>query len=1303
MITESLLNPNEFSHASPEQRQLDVWKYMQRGLVYPAPHATFVTYWLNGTIGREALKELMATVRLNIHTQVALKGSHTSAVLGTSFRVWKNICTTEGLSIPKGMSLSFPSGDDSNTSTVFERSANSFQDSNGDLWFHIKSDNEAACVQVASLIDELLGDQVRKSERQNAASKSDQEDGKKGKVLGCRFSENLNNPSSPITVAKHSLTGAEDIEHLGSSYVLAQRFVINWDQIKSMSEDQIEDLIGRKTDDTFIPNRDTRSHIKSARLQDSSGNTTPVLRLGLPYGRASSVNDDSRSITGTTVSDERGIYFAGFAKSVQILENIMNNQIGSVLGYMNDRLFNNIKSNLGGFFYIPSIADLGLDAHADYTNDFSAVEGGNWSSFPGIDWSRLDRHFDRASKNGLMFYNHKNYLYRLSTMSVEERRQQGAPTGRMLSLLEIAFSFWQDNWYIDRKQEEIRGDIRDYMDLYFGDDKPDDVMGESTMVRKGWATRLSLHLFTSENYGFRGRKVRLSDGSLVPYAGQLLSDELDVLNGSDTYRIQPEEIVVGAMPNLSLGEGRYVMRYLTDDERQQSFLTGISEASGVGHNIPDYDKLLSNGLGQLIGDVQSRLHAETDAQKKDLYQASLFSLKGVSEYIERYADLAQQTARQMSQGQAWEKENLHAIDVRMRHLTTGKPRSFLEAVQLLFSVHCCIHLTGEPTALGRLDQVLLPYLKMDDISLEDAQEVIDAFYIKLDEKVQQNRIFMEDHQPLGNLAMGGASGPYPQGASLGQWIQQITVGGTLANEDAGVGTPAYNDLTRIFLRASARLPLNAPCLSLRTRKDMPDDILEEAATAILSGGAHPLLLNDELLIEGLQNSGDDVGGSTIELETGNRWRSTVTKTTARNYACDGCYEPQFPGENWFSLGGFSTLQPLECALNQGKTYSSAGETFLKGQAISFTSKANSEISSFDELIELYLQHFEWTNRKSITGQLGNYGNNTSLCPAPLLSVFINDCMERGLDYYSGGARYNIYGPCYTALSATINSLYAIKKMVFDERDAVTTLPELFECLACDWGYHMVEPFVSSLAGESRIAAKSDRFKRLRDVALALPRYGRGDADVDALGDQVIKSIADLSVATFTQPWAQTKDQLTRLALAYGTEEHPFGIQIQPGVGTFENHVAMGAGSGASADGRRAGTPIASDMSAMPSPIDKPVDHQQCPFSSALASFEGEGSKAMTDGAPTDFNIPEDFPKESLVEILRQFANGKSSNILTITVSNPDTFTEAMTHPEMYDLLRIRTGGWTNFFASVFPSSQEQYRRRPLSTPDLSAK
>ncbi|WP_316826147.1 Dyp-type peroxidase [Pedobacter miscanthi] len=1285
-----------------EERLDEVWKHCQRGLVYPSPFAIFTTFWTKTRISRAQLADLMASVRKEINTSAELKDRNTSVILGVSFKNWVAICKSDDLSLPKGMQLNFPTEADPYTSDVFDASKGVFDDTEGDIWFHIKSDSKNACEVVLERIVNSLKEVTKHYFAQDAASKSNHKDGNKGKVLGCRFSENLNNPSDPITIAKHTLIGGEDIDHLGGSFVLAQRFVINWNQINMMTEDQIEDLIGRKTDDTIIPDRDSRSHIKSARIQDEHGNTTPILRLGLPFGRAKQSSIGFRAPKSVTVSDEEGIYFAGFAKQASSLENIMSNQIGGDKGFMNDRLFNHLKSDLGGFFYIPSINDLGLDQHPDYSNNFAFVDKGDWSRFPGVDWSRLDRHYQDASENGLMYYNHQNYLFTMSTGINRHNHFFKVPTNRILSLMENIFSLWQDNWYFNRKQEEIKEDLQYYINAYKGSDKPADIMKESIMVRKGWAVRMSLQLFSSPEYGFRGRKIRFPDGSLHAYSA-FIEAKGECVYGSDTYRISPEEIIVGAMPNLSLGEGRYVMKYLSETERMDGFLSNLSEASGVGHVIPHYEKAIQKGLKQMKEEVLAYEQKATTKALQDFYRSSYLSLEGITEYILNYEKLARETADKMAKGQEWERGNLLAIAGRMKKLATDKPETFVEAVQFIFTLHTCLHLNGEPTAIGRMDQLLQPFYEKGEVSEDEAQEIIDAFYIKLDEKVQQNRIFMEDHQPFGNLAMGGASGPYPQGASLGQWIQQITVGGTIADGtvDFASSKPAYNDVTKLFIRASGRLPLNAPCLSLRTRKDIPKEILEEAAHAILSGGAHPILLNDEKIIEGLYRSGDDVGGS-LGSDHKN-WNSAVSMQSAQNYACDGCYEPQFPGENWFSLGGFSTLQPLECALNQGRTYSSAGQSYLLGQNISLNSKPADQIKNFDELVEIYFQHFELLNRKAFNGQLMGFGANTKFCPSPILNVLMDDCLGRGLDFYSGGTKYNIYGPCYISLSSAINSLYAIKTMVFDDKNAVTTLPELLECLCCDWGYKMTEPFISTLAGESRIASRSDRFKRLREIALSLPRYGRGHEEIDTFGNTIVEGIARISVETFTKPLPQMYSALQNLAARYGTEEHPFGIQIQPGVGTFENHVEMGAWNGASADGRRLGTAVASDLSSAPSPMDLPIDHQYAGFETSLAGFEGKGTDLMTDGAPTDYNIDENYPADKIVKVMQQFAEGHSSNILTITVASPDTYGQAVGSPEQFNLLRVRTGGWSNFFTSVFPLTQDQHRRRPVSTPAVPEK
>jgi pyruvate-formate lyase len=88
-------------------------------------------------------------------------------------------------------------------------------------------------------------------------------------------------------------------------------------------------------------------------------------------------------------------------------------------------------------------------------------------------------------------------------------------------------------------------------------------------------------------------------------------------------------------------------------------------------------------------------------------------------------------------------------------------------------------------------------------------------------------------------------------------------------------------------------------------------------------------------------------------------------------------------------------------------------------------------------------------------------------------------------------------------------------------------------------------------------------------------------------------------------------------------------------------------------------------------------------------------KRFRDGAPVDYNLPEDFPLPDLVEVIRRFADGKGGSICTFTVADPETFAAAQVDPEGYNLVRVRMGGWTEFFVACFPDHQEQHKRRPL--------
>lgn len=1271
----------------------DIWSLVQRGLVYPAPHAIFMMCWkISDGLTYDVLCDLVTEVRRHIHRHLGSR--NTSVTTGVGFTLWQKWCVEQNLEVPHGMQFAYPLPQDPARSSVAELSHGVFADSQGDILFHIKSDEESHCTKVYELIVEKLETELQcvRSESQVTATKSTRPDKTGGKVLGCRFSENLNNPSDPVTMQENVIIGFEDASHIGGSFVMVQRFMLIWENLLNMSTTEFQDLVGRNFDDVMIPSNDTRSHIKCARVQNDRGDTMMVLRLGLPFGRSPALDTADGREKGASLRDEQGIYFAGLAKSATVLEAIMHNQIGDNATFsMRDHLLSNARSNLGGFFYIPNLPELKQEPIVLPSSKLAS----HWMRFPGVDWSRLDRHYQLRSANGYMYYNHQDYLYSMGTMMGKDRQLYLPPSNRILRLLANVFSRWQDNWYFDRSQMELEP-LHAYVQRFFGAETADGVMKLSVAERMGWAVRMSLgYVFASHEYGFRGRK----DTPAGP------------VNGADTYRIHPAEMIVGALPNLGLGQGRYVIDYSREEEKLQGFFSGITYASGVGHVVPDYQRALDKGLAGLIAEVQGKLDAEADASgKKQFYSSVNLALLGVQEHCRAYARLATEMVPTLGEGQLAERANLEEIAARMDRIATDRPQTMLEAAQLIFTLHSCLHLTGEPTAVGRLDQLLFPFYKLDIanglLDHDRAQEIIDCFWIKIGEKVQWNRFYVEDHQPWGNLAMGGSSGNYPQGAGNNQWVQQLTVGGTVGEaESGGDGQPAYNAVTLLCLRAARRLPLNAPCLSLRVRKDIPDEYLHEAALAILSGGAHPFLINDDKIIPGLVQSGERIGEgleptdyTPVADKAGGCWNSSVDLAIARDYACDGCFEPQLSGCSWFTLGGFVTLVALEAALNQGKSWATAGPIYFRGQRVSLTTVPPMQIVTFEQLLDLFFNHLKWMYSKDVDSLLAVFGNMASACPAPLLSLLTNDCIDKGLDIYGGGARYNVLAPCFTGLPNTINSLYAISKLVFDNDAAMTSLPELVQALICNWGNSMQEPFISTLSGPARIEGQAERYRSIREAALALPKYGRGDADVDAFGNKIMQRMAETVVEVLTNPVESSAQKMVELAKRLGTPEKPFGgFQIQPGAGTFENYVEFGSMCGASADGRLNGQPLASNISPTPSPQDKPVEHQYAPLGKVVDGYTGGGAEAIWSGAPTDLNIKEEFPVEELQGVLRAFAEGAGSNILTVSCANPSTMSGAAMNVEKFDLLRVRMGGWSEFFVAMFPAHQAQHERRPRDT------
>lgn len=756
-----------------------------------------------------------------------------------------------------------------------------------------------------------------------------------------------------------------------------------------------------------------------------------------------------------------------------------------------------------------------------------------------------------------------------------------------------------------------------------------------------------------------------------------------VARRAGSFVVDPDELVLGTLPPFSVGQGKEFVRYLTPDERLSAMLNYLNELSPMGHVVPDHGRVVNRGLLALIDDCEVG-KASADSRGAVYLDAVAESLRAVIAYAERYAAEADRLAALLPTGET--RETLAASADRLRRVPAQPAESFHDAVQAIFIVHCALHWTVEVVPLGRLDQILQPFYEKDakaGLTPEAAQEIIDCFWVKLDERVTLDRRHIENRFTACDGVLTGFWGAsnYDQGCLINQWMQQITVGGVVA-DDRAVAVDACNDVTRLCLNAARRLPLNSPTLDLRVHHGTPDDVLELAARALLSGGAHPVLLHDDKIIRGLIEGG----------------RGQITLAAARDYACDGCYETMVSGASEFSFGFVSAPDAIEKTLNRGASFAGSGPVHLRGLKDSWRSRPAADIKAWDEFWAVLCGHIELGCHRYIRSLLLNYGNKSDVAPSTLLSALIDGCVEAGRDITEGGARYRIFSPLLTGISTAADSLYVIKRLVFEENRI--GIDELVTALSTDWGNRMADAEGRVLPAVG-VATSQKRIVEIREMCESEPKFGFGTEGVDKLAWDLINVFCN----SVTEAWRDDCHKKARESLQrrFGLVGRPFDILLIPGVGTFEQYVLSGSFLGASADGRRAGDPVASDLSPAPVHRDRPavpVDDSQLHarvggLADSFRSYANPVMARLGDGAATDYTLTENFPLDRLTERLRAFARGEGGSVATFTVADPKTLASAQADPQAHNLVRVRMGGWTEFFVCLFPDHQEQHRRRPL--------
>lgn len=800
-----------------------------------------------------------------------------------------------------------------------------------------------------------------------------------------------------------------------------------------------------------------------------------------------------------------------------------------------------------------------------------------------------------------------------------------------------------------------------------------------------------------------------------------MSDE-SISKDSLTAEIFDNELLLGRMPMGSNGLGKVFPNYLTEDEKRAGSITNRGSMSLLGHNSINYEDLVNKGLQAIIDECDIKISrcnsndSNSDIFKNlgldsilsnekmiknqhDFYQAVRIACQAVIDFANKMGDLALKKAEKTTDKKR--KEELINMANIAYKVPKEKASNFNEALQSIYFYHVALHASMNLVSLGRLDQVLNPFLKKEK-DQNKALELFENFIIKCAWRLNLNlnplNIVKQDH--VDNNTVLGVN-PYliDQKAGVNNFLQNIIIGGLTKD-----GKDATNDCTYLILRAFSNVNLSTPGIYVRIGRETPQKLLREIAKSWKKTGNNPSIINDEVMVKAMEKalSFDIFNGNIKDDRDLNELKAEI-KRQANDFCVDGCWEPILNGQSDWTFGMPNALSALECALNQGALLS-GDEELLRGAKKAPRSK---KPSNFDELIEVFDKQLGFFVDQTVISLFLYYMIDEYACPSPLLSAFLGGCMEKGRDKSWGGTNYNLGGVILTGVPNVINTLAAIKKYVFNDKPKYT-LDEV--CYAFANNYE---------CKDSNNIAMQDKLNQMRvDFSTNTPTFGNDDDEIfdisrkvlDIFYNNVMDSASFAKKVYEQKPSKEDKDRILALrsisgyyGLSLEEKFNNFDMKVTCGLGTFEQYNWMGMGNSASAD-RLKGQPLAPNFS----PVSGTLRQN---FGNLFNTLYRLGLDRFAGGVITDTCLEsDDASEENLYSIVSNFIEFEGA-MMTMAIGNKDLYEqiydEVMEADSLNDMDRVkeilkkyahvnvRIGGWQTPFVTLPKSHMLNYIDRPM--------
>jgi formate C-acetyltransferase len=522
----------------------------------------------------------------------------------------------------------------------------------------------------------------------------------------------------------------------------------------------------------------------------------------------------------------------------------------------------------------------------------------------------------------------------------------------------------------------------------------------------------------------------------VPTFPELTCHSVEDLHTLDTrelqsYHISQEDIDTYEREVIPYWKGKTQRERIfnhVSKEWEEAYHAGVftefMEQRAAGHTAMD-GKMYREGLLDVKARIEKKIASldyiydpeATDKQQE--LEAMAISCDAAILFAERHAELAEQMADELEahpqplpvrEGRI--KELRKIADV-CRWVPAHAPRDLWEAIQMYWFVHLgtVTELNGwDSMNPGHIDQHLWPFYQKGiadgTLTRDTAKELLSCLWIKFNNQPAPPKV--------GVTAL--ESGTYND-------FTNINIGGVDRE-----GKSATNELSYLILEIQEELHELQPGLSIHIAENTPDEFLLEGIKVIRQGYGYPSIFNPDTYIKELVRE-----GKTLE--------------DAREGGCSGCIEVGAFGKEAYLLTGYlNTPKILEITLNNGID----PET---GKRLGLETGDPRTFKTFEELYDAWHQQMVYFVNLKLS--VNNYIERmfSLYAPATFLSLYIDDCIEKGKDYYSGGARYNTtYIQC-TGLGTITDCFTALKKHVFEDRRY--TMDQILEACATNWGQQEV--------------------------------------------------------------------------------------------------------------------------------------------------------------------------------------------------------------------------------------------------------